>query len=544
MSFSKYSGSGATDKAIDKYLNKNSSPTKPVQGTTPSKEKQLGNYSTTTPKPTTTSNNKNLGNYSTPSKPSTPSGGNKSYVNPPPAVNKPASNQYQYANYDSNNKFLGYTTGESGKSNAMGNASYVIAPNGQKYNTGFTSSNQGSNNSNSNSSLSGYKNVAGWNDKNNTKLNTNYLPQGLTLPSDGNFSVGAHAIKGQDGNVLRDNNGNVMFEYRPNIYYDKDGKATFQSPNDIVINPGGRVNINSDAYGLKGNYGYDQQKVTGHETAMVEYKHPITGKWEKTSMGMAEGIWRNLVNGGYYSEADKANNFRIVEGEYGKALDLNNSNIDSANRQAQIEMSNKMYQDSPEGAVGFRLQQIDDYLRSEHFKKTGETVPVNYFIQNGEALKQLNTAGIDKNVLNKAISELSKAPSESQANVPQVNVTQPIVSNTFNQNDYLLQAQREYDTYMKEQSIKLAQQQAEYDAYMIEHSAKLAQQQAEYEALMKQYEVNKNEQINQNKYLESELNSYNGSNQDSTYKSTITEDARINAISKYLRELEMANQKK
>ena len=79
---------------------------------------------------------------------------------------------------------------------------------------------------------------------------------------------------------------------------------------------------------------------------------------------------------------------------------------------------------------------------------------------------------------------------------------------------------------------------------MREQSAKLAQQQAEYEALMKQYEVDKAEQVNQNKYLESELNSYNGSNQDSTYKSTITEDARTNAISKYLRELEMANQKK
>lgn len=527
MSFSKYFGSGATGKAIDKYLNKNSSVTKPVQGTTPSKEKQLGNYSTKTPKPTTTSNNKNLGNYSTPSTPSSNksssggNGGNKSYVNPAPAVNKPASNQYQYANYDSNNKFLGYTTGESGKSNAMGSASYVVAPNGQKYNTGFTSSNQGNNNSNSSQSLSGYKNIAGWNDKNNDRLNTNYVPQGLTLPSDGNFSVGAHAIKGQDGNVLRDNNGNVMFEYRPNIYYDKDGKATFQSPNDIVINPGGRVNINSDAYGLKGNYGYDQQKVTGHETAMIEYKHPITGKWEKTSIGFGEGVWNNLVKGGYYTEADKANNFRIVQGEYGKALDLNNSNIYSANRQAQIEMSNKMYQDSPESAVGFRLQQIDDYLRYEHFKKTGESVPVNYFIQNGEALKQLNTAGIDNNVLNKVVSEFSKAPSESQTNV-----TQPVASNTFNQNDYLLQAQKEYDAYMKEQS------------------AKLAQQQAEFEALMKQYEVDKNEQTNQNKYLESELNSYNGSNQDNTYKSTITEDARTNAISKYLKELEMANQKK
>ena len=328
-------------------------------------------------------------------------------------------------------------------------------------------------------------------------------------------------LKIQLGGQCYDNNGNVMFEYRPNVYYDKDGKATFQSPNDIVINPGGRVNINSDAYGLKGNYGYDQQKVTGYETAMVEYKHPVTGKWEKTSMGMAEGIWNNLVKGGYYTEADKANNFRVVQGEYGKALDLNNSNIDSANRQAQIEMNNKMYQDNPESAVGFRLQQIDDYLRSEHYKKTGELLPVNTFIQNGEALKQLNTAVIDNNVLNKVVSELSKAPSESQ-----INTNQPIVSNTFIQNDYLLQAQQEYDAYMKEQS------------------AKLAQQQAEYEALMKQYEVDKTEQVNQNKYLESELNSYNGSNQDSTYKSTITEDARTNAISKYLRELEMANQKK
>ena len=79
---------------------------------------------------------------------------------------------------------------------------------------------------------------------------------------------------------------------------------------------------------------------------------------------------------------------------------------------------------------------------------------------------------------------------------------------------------------------------------MKQHAEKLAQQQAEYDALMKQYEIDKTEQTNQNKYLESELNSYNGSNQDSTYKSTITEDARINAISKYLRELEMANQKK
>lgn len=460
-------------------------------------------------------------NNPSPSSNKSSSGGSKSYVNPAPAVNKPASNQYQYANYDSNNKLLGYTTGESGKSNAMGNASYVVAPNGQKYNTGFTSSNQGNNNSNSSQSLSGYKNISGWNDKNNDRLNTNYLPQGLILPSDGNFSVGAHAMTGSDGNVLRDNNGNVMFEYRPHVYYDKNGKATFQSPNDVTINSGGRVNINSDAYGLKGNYGYDQQKVTGHETAMIEYKHPITGKWEKTSMGFGEGVWNNLVKGGYYTEADKANNFRIVQGEYGKALDLNNSNIDSANRQAQIEMSNKMYQDSPEGAVGFRLQQIDDYLRSEHFKKTGENVPVNYFIQNGEALKQLNTAGIDKNVLNKVVSEFSKTPSESQTNV-----TQPIASNTFNQNDYLLQAQREYDAYMKEQSTKLAQQQAEF------------------EALMKQYEIDKTEQTNQNKYLESELNSYNGSNQDNTYKSTITEDARTNAISKYLKELEMANQKK
>ena len=176
LSVSKYFGSGATGKAIDKYLNKNSSPTKPVQGTTPSKEKQLGNYSTTIPKPTTTSNNKILGNYSTPSKPSSKksssgrNGGNKSYVNPSPAVNKPASNQYQYANYDSNNKFLGYTTGESGKSNAMGNASYVVAPNGKKYNTGFTSSNQGNNNSNSSQSLSGYKNISGWNDKNNNRI--------------------------------------------------------------------------------------------------------------------------------------------------------------------------------------------------------------------------------------------------------------------------------------------------------------------------------------------------------------------------------------
>ncbi len=143
LSVSKYFGNGSVGKAIDKYLNKNSSPTKPVQGTTPSKEKQLGNYSPTTPKPITTS---------TPSSTSSnksSSGGNKSYVNPSPAVNKPASNQYQYANYDSNNKLLGYTTGESGKSNAMGNANYVVAPNAQKYNTGFTASNQGNNNSNS-----------------------------------------------------------------------------------------------------------------------------------------------------------------------------------------------------------------------------------------------------------------------------------------------------------------------------------------------------------------------------------------------------------
>ena len=243
----------------------------------------------------------------------------------------------------------------------------------------------------------------GWRDTSNSRLNLSYLPEGMALPEDGKFTVGAHAILGPDGNALKDKNGNTMFEYRPHIYYDKDGNPSYTNKNDIVVTKGGRTDFNSEAYGLDNQYGYDQQEVRGQEEQMVEMKHPVTGQWQKMSKGSAEAIWRHYVEGGYYSQADKANNIKVVPGEYAKSSDLANSYIHSDNQQKLAEFNNKMYSDNPEQAMLFRAKQEDDYLRSEHFKKTGEQLPPDYFL---EEIQQRQKTQQDK--LNQFLDSLKK----------------------------------------------------------------------------------------------------------------------------------------
>ena len=300
------------------------------------------------------------------------------------------------------------------------------------------------------------------------------------------------------------------------MFYDAQGNPSFTQQNNNVHTQGGRKEFSSEAYGLKGDWGYDRNEVRSNDTAMIRYRHPETGEWKETTKGMGEAIWRNLTQGGYYTDADKANNFQIVEGKYGKSLDLANSFIHSDNRQNQIQMSNDMYNANPEMAIGFRLQQIDDWFRSEHMKKTGEQVPPNYFIENGKAIEQLNKAGLDSNMVNSVAGNF-KVNQQASQQIPQ----QGGQSNNP----------------MQWQDDMVIQMQREYEQQMIEQQRRLAQQQAEFEKALQAQKAQEKEFNNQNKYLDSERNN-NSSWKDDSYKAEIKDNGINTAISKYLNELE------
>lgn len=67
--------------------------------------------------------------------------------------------KYQYANYDSSGRFLGFTSSNTnGKSNYLSNASYVVAPNGRSYSTNIKPQNN-SGNSGGNSLLNVFNGI-------------------------------------------------------------------------------------------------------------------------------------------------------------------------------------------------------------------------------------------------------------------------------------------------------------------------------------------------------------------------------------------------
>ena len=175
-------------------------------------------------------------------------------------------------------------------------------------------------------------------------------------------------------------------------------------------------------------------------------------------------------------------------------------------------MNNDMYNANPEMAIGFRLQQIDDWLRSEHMKKTGEQVPPNYFIENGEAIKQLNKAGLDSNMINN-------------------------VAGNFKVNQQAPQQTSQFNNPMQWHDDMIMQMQREYEQQMIEQQRRLAQQQAEFEKALQAQKAQEMEFNNQNKYLDSERNN-SSSWKDDSYKTEIKDNGINTAISKYLSELE------
>lgn len=216
------------------------------------------------------------------------------------------------------------------------------------------------------------KNIRGWNDKSVSNLNLSYLPKGLTLPADGKFDVGAYTVTRADGDVAqRDANGNPIWEYRPTIYYDRNGNPTFSPQNNVQITKGGKKSTSN-------GYSYDEKDVYGYETPLYEVLSPSTGKWTTMGMSQALGTFRNLVEGGYATEADM-NKYLRNTGKLSRGTDYANGLNASYNTENKNAMNNQMYNDDPQGALKFRAQQQDDAMRYEHYKKTGENLPVNYF---------------------------------------------------------------------------------------------------------------------------------------------------------------------
>lgn len=215
-------------------------------------------------------------------------------------------------------------------------------------------------------------NPLGWNDKSVSRLNLSYLPEGMELPANGNFTVGAVGVVGADGNTLMQD-GKPVYELRPHVYYDKNGNPTFNRANDTLVTKGGKQTT-------RNGYEYELEDVYGSEEPMMQIKSAITGKWTKVPMSAAQGMWRNMIEGGYASEAEKDQWMKVIPGEYARGVDLENSYKHSNNRQSLAEVNNKMYNDDPEATLKFRAEEQDDYLRYQHFKATGEQLPKDYFM--------------------------------------------------------------------------------------------------------------------------------------------------------------------
>ena len=62
-----------------------------------------------------------------------------------------------------------------------------------------------------------------------------------------------------------------------------------------------------------------------------------------------------------------------------KAYDLKNTNISLENSQRRNQYENDRYNKDPQGTLLARAQEQDDQLRYQHYQKTGENLPVDYF---------------------------------------------------------------------------------------------------------------------------------------------------------------------
>ncbi len=110
-----------------------------------------------------------------------------------------------------------------------------------------------------------------------------------------------------------------------------------------------------------------------------EYKvtSPLGGSYT-VGKDQAEVMFNNMVKGGYATEADRSKYLQAT-GNNMKAYDLKNTNISLENSQMRNQYENDRYNKDPQGTLLARAQERDDQLRYQHYQKTGENLPVDYF---------------------------------------------------------------------------------------------------------------------------------------------------------------------
>lgn len=94
----------------------------------------------------------------------------------------------------------------------------------------------------------------------------------------------------------------------------------------------------------------------------------------------AEVMFNNMVKGGYATEADRSKYLQAT-GNNMKSYDLKNTNISIENSQMRNQYENDRYNKDPQGTLLARAQEQDDQLRYQHYQKTGENLPADYYMK-------------------------------------------------------------------------------------------------------------------------------------------------------------------
>lgn len=147
----------------------------------------------------------------------------------------------------------------------------------------------------------------------------------------------------------------------------------YSAPNPTPQQTGGYAGVNQ---GKQQAWGKEQDT---HYNYTPEYKvtSPSGGSFT-VGKDQAEVMFNNMVKGGYATEADRSKYLQAT-GNNMKAYDLKNTNISLENSQMRNQYENDRYKKDPQGTLLARAQEQDDQLRYQHYQKTGENLPVDYF---------------------------------------------------------------------------------------------------------------------------------------------------------------------
>ena len=173
--------------------------------------------------------------------------------------------------------------------------------------------------------------------------------------------------------------GKAMASTKPNTTQTSSSggrsSKSYSSPNPTPQQNNGYAGVNQ---GKQQSWGKEQDTYYNY-TPEYKVTSPSGGNFT-VGKDQAEVMFNNMVKGGYATEADRSKYLQAT-GNNMKSYDIKNTNISIENSQMRNQYENDRYNKDPQGTLLARAQEQDDQLRYQHYQKTGENLPADYYMK-------------------------------------------------------------------------------------------------------------------------------------------------------------------